>query len=128
MEFVEDQDILSKQEPSVVRWLLVESAWRAIKKSPGLRVSYERMRCGQKQNKKIAIVTVARRLLSIMRAMQKTGTLSEIIHQITYHRALELILFFVPIQCSVSPLSPARMYNLPSNATGNARMQDNSIY
>jgi len=66
---------ISKQGPSVVRWLIVESAWRAIKKSPGLRAFYERVMCGQQGRKKIAIVAVARKLLSIMRAMQMTGEL-----------------------------------------------------
>ena len=66
---------ISKQGPSVVRWLLVEAAWRTIKKSVALRTFYERVMCGQKGRKKIAIVAVARKLLSIMRAMQFTGEL-----------------------------------------------------
>lgn len=66
---------ISKQGPSVVRWLIVESAWRVIKKSPSLRAFYERVMCGQKNRKKIAVVAVARKLLSIMRAMQMTGEL-----------------------------------------------------
>jgi transposase len=66
---------ISKQGPSVVRWLIVESAWRVIKKSPSLRAFYERAMCGQKKRKKIATVAVARKLLSIMRAMQMTGEL-----------------------------------------------------
>jgi len=64
---------ISKQGPSVVRWLLVESAWRAIAKSPSLRAFYERVRHGQPQRKKIAIVATARKMLSIMRAMQISG-------------------------------------------------------
>lgn len=66
---------ISKQGPSVVRWLLVEAAWRTIKKSAALRSFYERVMCGQKSRKKIAIVAVARKLLGIMRAMQFTGEL-----------------------------------------------------
>ena len=66
---------ISKQGPSVVRWLVVESAWRAIKKSPALREFHERVMSGQKGRKKIATVAVARKLLSIMRAMQLTGEL-----------------------------------------------------
>jgi len=58
--------------PSIVRGLVVESAWRAIKKSPALREFHERVMCGQKGRKKIATVAVARKLLSIMRAMQMT--------------------------------------------------------
>jgi transposase len=64
---------ISKQGPSVARWLLVECAWRAVAKSPALGQFYERVRHGQPQRKKIAIVAVARKLLSIMRAMLTTG-------------------------------------------------------
>ncbi len=66
---------ISKQGPSVVRWLLVEAAWRVVKKSPAFLAFYERVMCGQNGRKKIAIVAVARKLLSIMRAMQLTGEL-----------------------------------------------------
>jgi len=55
---------ISKQGPSVVRWLVVEAAWRAIRKSPGLRAFYERVMCGQAGRKKIAIVAVARKLVA----------------------------------------------------------------
>jgi len=64
---------ISKQGPSVVRWLIVESAWRAIRKSPSLLAFYERVMHGQTKRKKIAIVATARKMLSIMRAMQMTG-------------------------------------------------------
>ena len=64
---------ISKQGPSVVRWLIVESAWRAIKKSPVLYEFYKRTTHGQDKRKKIAIVATARKMLSIMRAMLTTG-------------------------------------------------------
>ena len=64
---------ISKQGPSVVRWLVVESAWRAIRYSPSLLRFYERIKRGQEKRKKIAIVATARKLLSIMRAMLLTG-------------------------------------------------------
>ena len=64
---------ISKQGPSVARWLLAESSWRVVKKSPALRAFYERVQHGQPGRKKIAIVAVARKLLSIMRAMLITG-------------------------------------------------------
>lgn len=66
---------ISKQGPSVVRWLLVEAGWRVIRKSPAFRAFYERVMCGQNGRKKIAIVAVARKLLSVMRAMQLSGEL-----------------------------------------------------
>jgi transposase len=66
---------ISKEGPSVVRWLLVESTWRAIKKSPALKAFYERIVGGQNQRKKVAVVATARKLLTIMRAMLHTGEL-----------------------------------------------------
>jgi transposase len=66
---------ISKQGPSVVRWLLCESSWKVIRKSKAMRAFYERVMCGQAGRKKIAIVAVGRKLLSIMRAMQMTGEL-----------------------------------------------------
>ena len=53
--------------------MICESSWIAIRKSKGLKAFYERVRCGQDGRKKIAIVAVARKLLSIMRAMLMTG-------------------------------------------------------
>jgi transposase len=64
---------ISKQGPSVVRWLIVESAWRAIKKSPSLAEFYERVRHGHDKRKKVAIVATARKMLSVMRAMLISG-------------------------------------------------------
>ncbi len=64
---------ISKRGPSVVRWVICESSWVAIRKSKGLKAFYERVKCGQDGRKKIAIVAVARKLLSIMRAMLMTG-------------------------------------------------------
>jgi transposase len=66
---------ISKAGPSVVRWLLTESVWRAIQKSPALAAFYQRVAAGQKQRKKIAVVATARKLLTIMRAMPQTGEL-----------------------------------------------------
>jgi len=66
---------ISKHGPSVVRWLLCESSWKVIRKSKGLRSFYERVIAGQKSRKKVAIVAVCRKLLSIMRAMLKSGEL-----------------------------------------------------
>jgi transposase len=64
---------ISKQGPSVVRWLIVESAWRVVRYSPAMRSFFERVQHGQKGRKKIAIVATARKLLTIMRAMLKSG-------------------------------------------------------
>jgi len=64
---------IAKQGPSVVRWLIVESAWRAIHKSPAMQKFYQRVTRRQDKRKKIAIVATARKLLSVMRAMLTTG-------------------------------------------------------
>lgn len=66
---------INKRGPSVVRWVLCESSWKVIGKSVGLRSFYERVMSGQQGRKKIAIVAVGRKLLSIMRAMLLTGEL-----------------------------------------------------
>jgi transposase len=65
---------ISKRGPSAVRWLIVESAWRVIAHSPAMRGFWMRVMHGQRSRKKIAIVAVARKLLTIMRAMLLTGT------------------------------------------------------
>ena len=66
---------INKRGPSVVRWVLCESSWKVIRYSKGMRKFYERVMAGSKNRKKIAIVAVARKLLSIMRAMMSTGEL-----------------------------------------------------
>ena len=66
---------ISKEGPSVVRWRLTESVWRAIRKSPALAAFYERIAGGQKQRKKVTVVTTARKLLTIMRAILRTEEL-----------------------------------------------------
>jgi len=66
---------ISKHGPSVVRWVLCESSWKVIRYNKGLRQFYERVMAGQASRKKIAIVAVCRKLLSIMRAMLLTGEL-----------------------------------------------------
>jgi transposase len=66
---------ISKHGPSVVRWVICESSWMAIRKSKALNGFYERVRAGHDGRKKIAIVAVARKLLSIMRAMLISGEL-----------------------------------------------------
>jgi len=64
---------ISKQGPAVARWLLCESAWRAIRYSAGLRAFFDRVTAGQTGRRKIAIVAVARKLLCIVRAMLRSG-------------------------------------------------------
>lgn len=66
---------ISKHGPSVVRWLICESSWKVIRGSKGMRAFFDRVMGGQAGRKKIAIVAVGRKLLSIMRAMLLSGEL-----------------------------------------------------
>ena len=66
---------ISKQGPSVVRWLVAESAWQIVRKSPSMKSFYERVMAGQQSRKKIAIVAVMRKIFGIMRAMLMAGEL-----------------------------------------------------
>jgi len=60
---------ISKRGPSVVRWVLVEAAYVAVRRNPQLRKFYERIHRGNKDRKKKAIVAVGRKLLTIAYAM-----------------------------------------------------------
>ena len=62
-------------EGEIVRWLVAESAWQIIRKSPAMKAFYERVMAGQPSRKKIAVVAVMRKLFGIMRAMLITGEL-----------------------------------------------------
>ena len=54
---------ITKQGPALLRSLLVEASWMAIRYNPWLRRVYEQVHHGAATRKKIAIVAVARRLL-----------------------------------------------------------------
>ena len=66
---------ISREGPSVVRWLIVESVWRVIRQSKGFQAFYDRIVGGQTGRKKVAVVATARKLLTVMRAMQLSGEL-----------------------------------------------------
>ena len=63
---------ITKAGPPLLRWALVEAAWRVVRQSAAWRRIYEgiRRRAGGKK----AIVAVARRLLVVMAAMLRDGT------------------------------------------------------
>jgi hypothetical protein len=50
-----------------------EKSWRFSGKIPSLRTFYYHVMCGQKNRKKTSAVAVARKMLSIMRAMRQLG-------------------------------------------------------
>jgi transposase len=62
---------ISKEGSPLLRWALVEAAWRLVRQSRYWEGIFERLkqRCGKKK----AIVAVARRLLAVMVALLRTG-------------------------------------------------------
>jgi transposase len=68
---------ISKQGSGLLRWALVEAAWRLVQTSPKYSAIFARLkkRCGSKR----AIVAVARKLLCALYAMLKTSTPYKII-------------------------------------------------
>jgi len=64
---------ITREGPRTVRKLLVEAAWQGIRRSKRIRAYYERMRHGDPERKKIAIVATAHYLVRVMHAMLRTG-------------------------------------------------------
>lgn len=65
---------ISKQGHRQLRRMLVEVSWLALRYNPHLRATYERICRGSPSRRKIAIVAVARKLLTIAWAMLRDGT------------------------------------------------------
>lgn len=65
---------ITRQGPSVVRQLLTEVSWQAIRRSPTVKAFYERVRRDDPDRKKIAVVATAHYLARVMWAMLKRGT------------------------------------------------------
>jgi transposase len=63
---------ITKAGSPLLRWALVEAAWRVIRQSAAWRRVYEQVK--RKAGGKKAIVAVARRLLVVMAAMLRDGT------------------------------------------------------
>jgi len=64
---------ITKEGPAVVRQLLVEAAWNAVRLDPAIRAVFERLVNGDKDRRKTAITGIARRLLVMALKMLKTG-------------------------------------------------------
>lgn len=62
---------ITKEGPRILRWTLVEAAWRAVRLSGHWRQVYQRL--AKRRGKKIAIVAVARRLLGVIYTLLKQG-------------------------------------------------------
>jgi transposase len=63
---------ITKEGSPLLRWALVEAAWRVIRQSAAWRRIYDRIK--KRAGGKKAIVAVARRLLVVMTAMLREGT------------------------------------------------------
>ncbi|HVH71132.1 MAG TPA: IS110 family transposase [Candidatus Dormibacteraeota bacterium] len=62
---------ISKEGSTLLRWALVEAAWRLVRLSRYWQGNFERLR--HRAGKKKAIVAIARRLLGVMVALLRTG-------------------------------------------------------
>src|SRR5262245_52491716 len=65
---------ITREGAPVVRQLLAEAAWQAIRRSPSVRAFYERTRREDPQRQKIALVATAHYLVRVMWAMLRRGT------------------------------------------------------
>jgi hypothetical protein len=68
---------ITREGPAVVRQLLAEASWQAIRRSPTIRAYFERVRRDDPQRKKIALVATAHYLVRVMWALLKRGTVWE---------------------------------------------------
>jgi transposase len=68
---------ITKEGSGLLRWALVESAWRLVRTSPKWAAFFSRLR--QRSGSKRAIVAVARKLLCVLYAMLKTSTPYQVI-------------------------------------------------
>jgi transposase len=65
---------ITREGPPVVRQLLAEAAWQALRRSPTVRGFFERAQRGDPQRTKIALVATAHYLVRVMWAMLRRGT------------------------------------------------------
>jgi transposase len=64
---------ITHEGPAVVRQLVAEATWQAPRRSPTVRAYFERVRRGDPQRKKIALVATAHDLVRVMWALLKRG-------------------------------------------------------
>lgn len=62
---------ITRQGPAVVRKLLCEAAWRAIRFSPEIKAFFDKVQRNDRDRKKIAVVATAHYLARVMLAMLK---------------------------------------------------------
>ena len=65
---------ITREGPAVVRHLLAEATWQAVRRSPTVRAYFERVRRDDPQRKNVALVATAHYLVRVMWALLKRGT------------------------------------------------------
>jgi transposase len=65
---------ITREGPAVVRQLVAEATWQALRRSPTVRAYFERVRREGPQRKRIALVATAHYLVRVMWALLKHGT------------------------------------------------------
>ena len=68
---------ITREGPAVIRQMVAEATWQAIRRSPTVRAYFERVRRDDPQRKKIALVATAHYLVRVMWALLKLGTVWE---------------------------------------------------
>jgi transposase len=64
---------ITRDGPPVMRKLITEAAWMAIRGCPTFKRYFEQVRAGKPERKKIALVATAHRLIRVMGAMLRSG-------------------------------------------------------
>ena len=65
---------ITRDGPPVMRKLITEAAWTAIKKCPAFKAFFERIMGGKPERRKIAIVATSHRMIRVMGAMMRDGS------------------------------------------------------
>ena len=65
---------ITKDGPPVMRKLICEATWTAVKKCPAFKRYFERVMADKPERKKIAIVAAAHRMIRVMGSMLRSGT------------------------------------------------------
>jgi transposase len=64
---------ITRDGPAVMRKLITEATWTAIKKCPVFKAFFERIMGGKSDHKKIALIAAAHRLIRVMGSMLRSG-------------------------------------------------------
>ena len=64
---------ITRDGPPVMRKLLCEATWTAIKKCPVFKAFFEQVMGGKSERKKIALVATMNRMIKVMGAMLRSG-------------------------------------------------------